>query len=169
MQGEGILQTIAEVSVAFTGFTGVVVVFGRGPRDGARIVNTVAFRGMLASSLQTLFFSVVPFLILAIGVAEPNLWRVGSAFMLVGMGVGAAADAYFFRRADRSHYTFFDRVLQALIPLIGGSALIAQVANVLGMIERTFAPYLGGLLFLLFFSSVMFVRLLRAPNGSGAG
>ena len=29
MQGEQILQTIAEVSVAFAGFTGVVLAFGR--------------------------------------------------------------------------------------------------------------------------------------------
>ena len=82
--------------------------------------------------------------------------------MLVGLVAGASVDISFERRADRTRWTRFDRVFQFLIPLFGIAAIIGQVFNLFGAVERSFAPYLGGLVFFLFFSSVMFVRLLTA-------
>jgi hypothetical protein len=164
LQGEEILQTIAEVSVAFAGFTGVVVAFGRRPQPGVSTVNAHAFKAMLASSLQALLFSVLPFLFAASGLSEPRLWRVASAFMLLGLLAGAAVDVYFARRTDPVEWTRFDRAFQVLIPLFGLAAVIGQLINLFGGVEHPFAPYLGGLLFFLFFSSVMFVRLLTAEE-----
>jgi hypothetical protein len=167
VQGEGILQTIAEVSVAFAGFTGVVVAFGRRPGQDDSPINAHAFKAMLASSLQALIFAVLPFFAVACGAREPGLWRVASAFMLVGLAVGATMDVGFARRADRAEWTGFDRILEIGIAILGLAAIAAQALNVFGAVGRPFAPYLGGLLFFLCFSSAMFVRLLTAPHGSG--
>lgn len=164
MQGDGILQTIAEVSVAYAGFSGVVVAFGRRVRPGGGTHDAHAFKAMLASSFQALFFAVLPFLLAASGIAEPELWRLGSGLMAAGILVGAAVDVGYFRSVDRSNWTGFDRVLQFLIPLLGVAALIALVFNLFGAVERPFAPYLAGLVYLLAFSSLMFVRLLLAPE-----
>lgn len=163
LQGEGILQTIAELSVAFAGFTGVVVAFGRRPGRGASI-DAHAFVAMLASSLQALLFSMLPFLMAAAGMTEPRLWRVGSACMLVGLALGASADLRYGWRADRSEWRGFDRGLAFVVPVLGLSAIGAQLLNVLGAVGRPFAAYLGGLLFFLTFSSGMFVRLLAASD-----
>lgn len=164
VQGEGILQTIAEISVAFAGFTGVVVAFGRRPQHGSGSIDAHAFKAMLAGSFQALFFSILPFLLAASGLSEPGLWRVASALMLLGLALGAAVDVRYARVADRTQWTRFDRVLPLVIPLFGITAIAALGANLFGMVERSFAPYLGGLVFFLFFSSIMFVRLLTAPQ-----
>jgi len=167
LQGEGILQTIAEVSVAFAGFTGVVVAFGRRPGQGGSSPDSHAFRAMLASSLQALLFAILPFLLAACGLAAPGLWRVASAVLLVGLAFGAFMDVRYARGTDRGQWTRFDRALGSLVPLGGGLAMVAQILNVTGAIARPFAPYLAGLLFFLVFSSAMFVRLLTAPNPGG--
>lgn len=164
MQGAEILQTIAEVSVAFAGFTGVVVAFGRRPQQGSSAIDAHAFKAMLASSLQALLFSVLPFLLAASGLVEPVLWRLGCGLLLVGLAVGAFMDIRYAAQADRSEWIRFDRALQIVIPIFGAGALVAQALGVAGVVVRPFAAYLGGLLFLLFFSSVMFVRLLTAPD-----
>jgi hypothetical protein len=169
LQGEGILQTIAELSVAFAGFTGVVVAFGRRPHQGESSINAHAFKAMLAASLQALLFSVLPFLLGASGLSEPRLWRVASAFMLLGLLAGAGVDVHFARQTDPGEWTRFDRAFRLLIPFFGLAAVIGQVFNLLGGVERPFAPYLGGLLFFLFFSSVMFVRLLTAQEPADRG
>lgn len=168
MQGEGILETIAELSVAFAGFTGVVAAFGRRVGETGSALDAHAFKAMLASSLQALLFSVLPFLLSACGLEEPALWRAASGFMLAGLAIGGFEDFRYAARADRKDWTRIERALGIAILLAGVAATIAQIANALGAVQRSFAPYLGGLLFFLTFSSVWFVRLLM-PSGASHG
>jgi hypothetical protein len=164
VQGADILETIAELSVAFAGFTGVVVAFGRRPHHQSSEIDAHAFRAMLAASLQALFFSVFPFLLAASGLEGSRLWRTSSALMLVGLAIGATIDVRFARRADRRSWATSDRILQFAIPAVGLAAGVAQLANVAGVVPTPFAAYLGGLLFFLLFSAVMFVRLVMASD-----
>jgi hypothetical protein len=167
VQGEAILQTVAEISVAFAGFTGVVVAFGRHGEADAPRVEALAFKAMLASSLQVLLFSVLPFLLDAAGLSAAIVWRAGSGLMSLGLVAGAAVDVAHMRRVPTSELSSFDRVFRVAIPVLGAATLLAQLANLAGAVERGFAAYLGGLLYLLFFSSIMFVRLVTVPGSRG--
>ena len=73
------LLTLAEISVAFTGFASIVVIFKRrssGEWDG---IDAFRFRGMLAYSLLAALFSVTPLPLHAIGLPDQLVWAIGSS------------------------------------------------------------------------------------------
>jgi len=72
-----LLQTTAEVSVAFTGFIGIFLVLaardGRFPPD-----ESFQIRLIVVSSVAPVFFAVMPLLLGSVGLSGPTLWRVSS-------------------------------------------------------------------------------------------
>ena len=103
------------------------------------------------------------------GLEEPRLWRVAGGFMIVGLTLGAAYDFRFMRRVPRDHFTPVDRFIQSVLPLFGAAAVAGLVMGLAGVATRPFAPYLGGLLFLLLLSSLTFVRLVASERSTGGG
>ena len=117
------ILNLALILTVLTVFTGVVVAFGR-PMDasGSRI-RRHAFLGLLAASLQALLFSLAPFLLAAVGMTEPTIWRVGSAGILVGQVLGAIGDLRFSGRTAQTEWTRFDRVVQGVTGVLGVGSL----------------------------------------------
>ena len=81
MEQAELLQTLAEVSIAFAGFAGIAAIFGRRYiRDDPR-VQQERLRGMIQSSLTGCFFSVFPFIPFEFGLSEVASWRLSSGFL----------------------------------------------------------------------------------------
>lgn len=80
MSFDGILQTFAEVAVAFAGFASLISLLGRSSEflDGSRLL------GMVRTSLLVTGFALFPFVPLAIGMSEHGAWRL-SAILLVAV------------------------------------------------------------------------------------
>jgi len=96
MQYEAILLTLAEVSIAFAGFSGVVIVLGR--RPDSPNANAMRTLGMVMGALQAVVYSVLPLLFFESGLAPETSWRWACAVYGVGNGVGTA---FFFSRLRR--------------------------------------------------------------------
>lgn len=79
MPGESLLTTIAEVSVAFAGFSGLIAIFSSATGHGPRLVDFPQFWFMIEISLATLFFSLLPLLLEQLGAPAELMWACASA------------------------------------------------------------------------------------------
>jgi hypothetical protein len=161
MPRESLLIGLAEVSVALTGFAGIVVFLGRRAAGQWTPSDRTRFTLMIACGLQALLFSLAPLLIWELALDPSATWAASSA-------VGAAAGAFglivgggHLIRTARSHDEEASLALGGV--LMGGTALIllALVLNALDVgLGRTFAPYLVALLWYLAWACLFFYRLL---------
>jgi hypothetical protein len=159
IQNAGLLETIAEVSVAFAGFAGIVSVFGRSQIDPA--VRMWRIRIMILTSLFTLMFAFLPAILHQFRMPETALWRFGALLL----GTGMAGQFFLvFRWMPVSYRQSFSTQPMGLVLTVSSiTFVITQIFVAFGM-APTFAPalYSCGLLYLLLLSSYHFFRLIMA-------
>jgi hypothetical protein len=161
------LLTLAEVSLGLAGFAGIVVVFGRG-RGALPPADSLRLAALVAASLGTLFFSLIPIALHFLGVAEPELWQWSSAIMVVAIVPAHAIGALRIRSIARQMFEVTPVYLLGIGACILVGNLIAQVSNVLGVGSLpNFGVYLVGLIVYLGFAATQFARMLFVrPGGS---
>ena len=166
MQGSDVLLTICEVSIAYAGFTSIVGVLGQ--RGGGEWEREDSFRLwlMIESSLATLFFSLLPFVVHYFNQPESVVWGVGSAvmtlFLIVHMVI-VVPRLNALQRAGEWSTQRYEWVVGGLIL----SIFALQTLNTLGVgFERSFGAYLLGLILLLALGSMHFVALLAGVHNA---
>ena len=91
------LETTAEISITFAGFTSLFFVLAR--RDGSLAPEiAVLIRFILLGSIISLFLAALPLIVSGLGVMGATLWRASSGSTLaagVGMGLFAASQRRF--------------------------------------------------------------------------
>lgn len=163
MQAEQALAVLAEVSVAFAGFSGIVSVFRHRRPDQWSDLDRFRFRFMVEFSLATLVLALLPFFLAELGLSERGVWSVSSVVLCGG------ALFYLARSALRVH-----RLVQAGEPVshglawvsigVGIGVTVSAFLNALGLFARPSGVYLAGVGGCLFVSSAMFARLLLAGS-----
>lgn len=168
MKAAEALSVLAEVSVAFAGFSGIVTAFRRRNPGAWSALDRFRFRFMVEFSLATLFLSMAPFFAAELGVPEPGLWTGCSLLLAVGAGV------YLTRATRRVRGLMADG--EAVSPpvamlsfAIGVLVSLSALANAAGLFPRPAGVYLGGVGGCLFVSAVLFARLLLAGSPSLPG
>ena len=158
------LSAMAEVSVAFLGFTGVVGVFAGRSRD----ILAVSLRlwVMVGLALATLLLCFLPSVLFHLGGRGPNLWASCSATIValsLGHFVFVAPRVLRERRAGR----WSAPLTLELFPIVFGACFVTQGLNALGVfLERTPGGYVLGLYLLLAASGLNFIALLHALRGA---
>jgi hypothetical protein len=89
VDAEGILQTIAELSVALAGFASVVIALRGAEPERWAPQDRFGLGIVLASSLGALTGSLLPFPLGAFGLAAETIWRASTG--LLGIAVGIAS------------------------------------------------------------------------------
>ena len=159
MEGSDILQTIAEVAIALTGFTGIVFALSGRTAESISGVALIRFRILLIASLVALALALLPFFVHYVGASPGVTWSVCSAVVLAIMVPVVIHDHRAFRTYS-NEIPEFDRRIAPLVVLLGSALWVVQVANV--FILHDFAPYLAAALWFLGFSALQFTRLLLA-------
>jgi hypothetical protein len=165
VQAAQALSALAEVSVAFAGFSGIVTAFRRSDRGAWSRLDRFRFRFMVEFSLATLALSLFPFFLSELGLPEPRVWSLSSLLL------GGGALLYLIRSALRLRRIVaagerVSRGLAALSVAVGIAITVSAFANAGGLFSRPSGVYLAGVGGCLFVSSAMFARLLLASSPS---
>ena len=158
MQAAEVLTVLAEISIALAGFAGIVVALRQRGIDEFQAHELVRFWFMLGLACELLFFALLPFLFHYTDQSADRTWALSSAALAAGL-LALALIAYLQSRdpvLSMSRWTYSY--------ITGSSAFSAlALANCLA-IKGSAKPgvYLACLGWLLFFSTSLFVRLVRA-------
>lgn len=161
-----VLQTIAEIAIALTGFTGVVAFLGQRARGEWRAVDLFRFNQLLGGSLAALLFSFTPILLFRLGAPEMVLWRASSGLIATYI-VGAFLLANrAIRRLPKAERVEIAPMALLIVQVLGAAVLSLQLLSAAGVVyPGRSAPVLIGLVWLLMFSAFQFVRLFRMLHG----
>ena len=91
---QDLLQTLAEVSVALAGFSGVVTVFGRRHTGEWDSADRLHLSFMLETSFAVLFLSLLPFALLAVELSPRSTWTIMSGVLAAFLAVAYGAAIY---------------------------------------------------------------------------
>ena len=167
MNGAEILTTIAQLSVAVIGFSGIAIAFNRQP---GRLSEVESYRVLIlfANSFAAIFLSLLPFALYYFGLSETAVWRTGSALCLLFELVFLAIHIPRTLTLLHKHRDLFS-VPQLCFVLCGHVAnVVIQLVNAAGLLTgRTLSLFILGLLWLLFHSVFQFGRILFVQPLSG--
>ncbi len=90
MDESSLLETTAEIAVAFAGFISIFLVLAS--RDGRFAPGSaLAIRAIVLGSVTPVFLCAVPLVLYSLGVSAPTLWRISSGILVLA---GVAISAY---------------------------------------------------------------------------
>jgi hypothetical protein len=167
MEGSDVLIVIAEVSVAFAGFAGIVAVFRQRALEEWAPVDAARFRFMVECSLTTILFALLPFVFHHLGASPTATWSACSALMAATIGGLLVISSLRMRWAllqTPSYHPALMRFVQAVSLLTLG--LLVLNALRIGFTAE-FGPYLAALAWVLGASGINFFRLLLFGVGRG--
>ncbi len=164
----GSFSIVTEFGVALAGFSGIAIALSsdRGalaPIDYFRTLN------LLMWALGAAFVSTFPLIAHSFDLQGPSIWRVSSAGFLAVLVVCTAVPVNLRRSLAAHDRASLSRTLWVLA--IGGNVVVAlaQLPNVFRLSgQATPGLLLAGLVWMLFFAAVLFVRLLVNRPGAPA-
>ncbi len=161
MEHQDLLQTFAEVAVAFAGFSAVVSVFDRRTEADDPRVRHYRIRVMVEYSLCVSIFSFVPYLLNALFASEAIAWRAASALLAISWSaVGLTASRRARQIFGRSAFSVAP-AFSAIATLLGYSGAAILLCNAAGLSLRSpGVSYIVGLFFPLLQSALYFLRIV---------
>jgi hypothetical protein len=159
------LAVLAQVSVAFAGFSAIVTAFGKRTPEQWRPLDRLRFRFMVEFSLFTLCLSLAPLFVLAFGIAEAAVWRSCSALLALGALFYMLLSAHRVRRLTLGGVPM-SRGFVALNFAVGAAIALSSILNALGVFSQSAAVYLADVGGCFFVCAEMFARLLLSGSPS---
>jgi len=162
LQGSDVLTILAEIFVAFAGFTGIVAALGQRSAGKWRSVDVIRFRALLEASLIGLVLSVTPFGFHYFGISEAVTWSIGSLLLAAFISSVLIRISLKQRRLRTSEDPDFVPGVRLLLFSLAIPVVIVLFLNVFGIeLEHTFSGFLVGLIYVLIMCCAMFALLLR--------
>jgi hypothetical protein len=82
------LAAVAQIGLGFTGFIAIVVALSGDPRAWAP-ADRLRVASMLADSLAAMFFALLPFAVVHVGVAAESTFRIASGLLAIFLAASA--------------------------------------------------------------------------------
>tara|TARA_A100001011_G_scaffold391015_1_gene475590 strand:- start:563 stop:1081 length:519 start_codon:yes stop_codon:yes gene_type:complete len=165
MNSSDLLIQLAEIAVAFAGFSGVVAALG-----SKNVWSTVAvfrFQNLLLISIMCVFLSLLPQALSFYGLQERDVWKVASSVMLVVILI------FMFQRGFKLVNLLNLEPADQLLRILGTAIYLLSVLSVtalsLGLAEYRpiEATYVSSIIVLLFVSALQFAVLTLTAIQSG--
>jgi len=154
------MQTIAEISIAFAGFTGLIVALRK--NDGPMtVVHKYRLKILLALAFGAMFLSLLPDLLGNYGIPAEFIWPSASAVLSVYSAVFLYWWISSSRRIMQSHPSLFN--WPAFSRMAAGHVLVAllQLTVVFSLIRDIgAAAYISALVWYLLHAAQQFARML---------
>jgi hypothetical protein len=161
MEAEGTLEVVAEISIAFTGFAGIVGALAGAKLRPAHPHVWLGFWLMIEGGLGTLFAALFPMLPYHLGLPDPHVWSASSGFIVILIVCHIAfMSPRFIRAMKNSSYVRLPAlVIGARSALV--IALVSQLLNALGVgLPQSAGGFLIGLYCLLLVLGLSFAHLM---------
>lgn len=153
MDTQSILTTVAEVSIALAGFTGVVAVLGNRRKNDWTAEERLQLRTLVETSLTALFASFAPSVLYLVVTSEPVVWR--SANLFLGTLHLANLVAFLWRTKEAR-----PTASQKGLLVIGIAIILAHFLTSAGLLPWYVLIFIVGLLQQVFIAALNFVLLL---------
>lgn len=165
------LQTVAEISIAFAGFSGLIVAFRR-HRGPLTPVERFRLQILLALAFGAMLLSFVPELLAEAGLAAARVWVTASAVLGGWAVVFLAWWSWRSRRVSRQVPEIFNWFAFSRMAVGHVAVIVLQALVVIGVVrDHAPAAYLAGLIWLLLHAAHQFARMLfvqpRDLDGAG--
>ena len=151
MHWESALTTAAEVGIGIAGFSGVFVAIARRNSGEWSPPQALALEVLLVASGAAIFASLLPFLLLEIGLSPSSTWAAAS--LVYGLWLPGIA-AFRLRQTTRAGAS--NRSWMVLVTASVAALVLANAAWF-----RTSSPYMAAVYWQLFVAFHSFVFLLR--------
>lgn len=163
-----LLYAIAQVAVAFAGFSGIAVVLRRSAPGGLSPHARRTLWYLVIDCLVVVFFAFVPVVLQQFGVGVARLWAVSNALLgLAHLALLSPAALWFVRNPGQVRAEWQPVISPIQSSLMGWSALLG-IVQVLASIGVGFAASPGlftlSLLAFLLFAAVDFVFLVAGED-----
>ena len=159
MDVQSILTTVAEVSIALAGFTGVVAVLGNRRNHDWSPEERLQLRTLVETSLTALFASFAPSVLYLVLTSEPAVWR--SANLFLG-ALHLANLVAFLRRTTDARPTTSQKALL----VIGVAVILFHFLAAGGLVPWYILIFVVGLLQQVFIAALNFVLMLFPVDNS---
>ena len=169
------LSTLAEVFVAFAGFSGVVAVFGRRGRPSTwPFYDRIRFYLLVEYSLTALLFCFVPATLRATGLGESETWRIVSTvfsiyalssgtFRLRQVSKGPESELVGLWRRPSGSAALPGGFIFGVTYVYLGLLTAVSVTNLINaLVWGESWPFMVAMLFLLMLCSFLFARMLMS-------
>ena len=173
MEVEGALEVIAEISIAFTGFAGIVGALAGGKLRPDQPHIWLPFWAMIEGGLGTLFAALFPLVPHYLGLPDQYVWSASSGLVVILIACHFVFMAPRFVRAFRDASMVPIPAIDFPLTLSLLIAFVTQLLNAVGVgLPQSAGGFLIGLYLLLLMSGLNFaylmIMLVRPDNGSHA-
>lgn len=149
-----VLLSVAEVSVAFAGFAGIITAVVSSSAGGWDPGNVNRFTLMIFSSLSAIIASLMPYVFLLNSDHINWAWNIGVlGVYLSGFSVYIIRSVLLARHNLNGYVSF-------LVSTLAVSATLVQFAALVGLVVPDLGIYFLGVFYLFFQSCIAFVRLV---------
>ena len=165
MPGSELLAIIAEVSIVFAGFTGVVATLGF--RDSAQPnwSHLLHVGGMVGFSLIAALFALIPLLLSELGLSDVTAWRASSIGLASAMVVWQTLGELRFRNvAQLGHRDPSLRRFLLVVSITTALVALALFSSAVGLLAQAGGVYMTCLFVSLAFAALWFVRVFLAAT-----
>lgn len=154
------LSTIAEVSVAFAGFSGVVAAFGRrDPREWP-FAERSRFRALIETSIAGALLALFPLALVTTPMSPAFVWHSSSLALVAYVVLSAFVTYRKSRLATRGERSEISSSLLGAVALCDVLIVALNVFNL--VVAGTAWPFVLGLLMLVGQAAFFFARMLIA-------
>ena len=155
------LLTLAQVAIGLAGFSAILVALSGKPHQWTR-VDAFRIRNILAFSFQSVFLSLVPFVLVFFLLPESTVWRDS----LVTLAIATSADVVLvlsgvYRLSPSERAVLNAAVVSTVVAILCISAAVELLAA-LTAIGPASAVFFLGLIVLLGISTILVARFLFA-------
>lgn len=170
MEGADFLLTIAEISLAFVGFSAIIAVFRQAGGRTWSEFERLLIRAMIELGFAALFFALVPQILAYLGFPDPWVWGLSSAslgFFMLGYHANYLIRRHRVGGAAASPVRPTVLFTRITIGLLIGAVLLLSAFDIL--VPRGVGVYAVGVTWLLALGAIFFLVTLATvepPNRS---
>jgi hypothetical protein len=155
------LLTLAQVAIGLAGFATILVALSGKPHQWTP-VDAFRIRNILAFSFQSVFLSLVPFVLAFFSLPEPAVWRVSLLVIAITTLAGVLLVLSGVYRLPRHERAVLNAAVVSTVTAVLFAAAVGELLGAFGILRPAPGVFFLGLVVLLGVSTVLVARFLFA-------